>query len=352
MASKPYSRTQPQQQPQQQIQRGGYQQRPTRQIQCFHCKQLGHKTSECPQLPLSGYQGGGSGANTQALGGQKPWTNKIGSTRQQLQKSGRAQNAKTSGNQKATGRIFALQKEEADSSVIEGNLVLYNSWVHVLFDTGSSHSFISSACAKSLELVCEPLETSLNVMSPMRGCVQIGLICKDCKIGMSDLRLTCNLRVMEMSDFDIILGMDWLSAHRAVIDYRQTKVIAHTHDGTRFLFKGDRQDPMASTKRQTQWHDQLASRIASLILNEEGQGELELPRVVCKYVDVFPMELPGLSPTREVDFSIELQPRTTPISMAPYHGNVGLRYHFGHGLVVCLPSDDRLSSEKSNSSNT
>ncbi|XP_028109523.1 protein argonaute-2-like [Camellia sinensis] len=70
VTAKPYSRPQPQQQRQQlqqQIQRGGYQQRPVGQIQCFHCQQLGHKKSECPQLPPSGYQGGGSRANAQAL---------------------------------------------------------------------------------------------------------------------------------------------------------------------------------------------------------------------------------------------------------------------------------------------
>ncbi|XP_028066350.1 uncharacterized protein LOC114269259 [Camellia sinensis] len=199
----PYSRPQPQQQ---QIQRGGYQQRPTGQIQCFHCQQLGHKKSEYPQLPPSRYQGRGSGANAQALGGQKPWMNKTGSTGLQHQTNGGTQNTKTNGNQKATDRVFALQEEEADPSVIKGNLVLYNSWVHVLFDTGASHSFISSTCTQSLGLVCEPLETALNVMSPMGGCIRIGLICKDCKIGMSNLHLTCNLRVMEMSDFDIIFG--------------------------------------------------------------------------------------------------------------------------------------------------
>lgn len=129
-------------------------------------------------------------------------------------------------NQKATGRVFSLQDEEVDPSVIEGNLVLCNSWVHVLFNIGASHSFISSACAKSLELVGEPLEAALDVMSPMGGCVRIRLICKDCKI--------------RMSDFDIILGMDWLSAHQAVIDCRQRKVVAHTQDGTRFQFKGTR----------------------------------------------------------------------------------------------------------------
>ena len=46
--------------------------------------------------------------------------------------------------------------------------------------------------------------------------------------------------------------------------------------------------------------------------------ELGLPHVVCEYADVFLEELPGLSPKREVDFTIELQPSTSSISMAPH----------------------------------
>ena len=46
--------------------------------------------------------------------------------------------------------------------------------------------------------------------------------------------------------------------------------------------------------------------------------DLDLPRVVCEYVDVFPYELPGLPPHRDVDFGIELHPGTLPISMTPH----------------------------------
>ena len=46
--------------------------------------------------------------------------------------------------------------------------------------------------------------------------------------------------------------------------------------------------------------------------------DLDLPRVVCKYEDVFPDELSGLPPQRDVDFCIELHPGTSPISMTPH----------------------------------
>ena len=62
----------------------------------------------------------------------------------------------------------------------------------------------------------------------------------------------------------------------------------------------------------------LAGWLASLTLEDEERLDLDLPRVVCEYVDVFPDELPGLPPHRVVDFGIELHPGTFPISMTPH----------------------------------
>ena len=59
----------------------------------------------------------------------------------------------------------------------------------------------------------------------------------------------------------------------------------------------------------------MAGWLASLTLEDEGRPDLDLPRVVCEFVDVFPDELPGLPPQRVVDFGIELHPGTLPISM-------------------------------------
>ena len=63
---------------------------------------------------------------------------------------------------------------------------------------------------------------------------------------------------------------------------------------------------------------QLAGWLASLTLEDEERSDLDLPRVVCEYVDVFLDELPGLPPHRDVDFGIELHPGTSSISMTPH----------------------------------
>ena len=54
------------------------------------------------------------------------------------------------------------------------------------------------------------------------------------------------------------------------------------------------------------WHGQLTGWLASLTLEDEVRQDMSLPRVVCEYEDVFPDELPGLLPPRDVDFPIEL----------------------------------------------
>ena len=58
--------------------------------------------------------------------------------------------------------------------------------------------------------------------------------------------------------------------------------------------------------------------LVSLALEDEVRHELNLPRVVCEYEDVFPDEIPGLPPSKDVDFVIELHPGTSPISMTPH----------------------------------
>ena len=58
--------------------------------------------------------------------------------------------------------------------------------------------------------------------------------------------------------------------------------------------------------------------LVSLTLEDEERQELSLPWVVCEYEDVFPDEIPGLPPYKDVDFTIELHPGTLPFSMTPY----------------------------------
>ena len=84
------------------------------------------------------------------------------------------------------------------------------------------------------------------------------------------------------------------------------------------VFQGDKHDILPQTVYESRCQGQLAGWLASLTLENEERPNLDLPRVVCEYVDVFLDELPRQPLQRVVDFGIELHPGTSPISMTPH----------------------------------
>ena len=78
----------------------------------------------------------------------------------------------------------------------------------VLFDSDASHSFIATSCMKDLGLQFETLENPLYVSSRLGTRVSVDKICWDCELEISRILLTVDLRVMDMSEFDVILGID------------------------------------------------------------------------------------------------------------------------------------------------
>ena len=164
----------------------------------------------------------------------------------------------------------------------------------------------------------ETLEEPLHVNSPLGIRARIGTICRGCELEISGTLLTVDLRIMDMSEFEVILRMDWLIAYRVVIDCERKRVTAYTQDGNRKVFQGGRHDILPQTVYESKCQGQLAGWLTSLTLEDEERSDLDLPRVVCEYVDVFLDELLGLPPHRDVDFGIGLHPGISPISMTPH----------------------------------
>ena len=81
-------------------------------------------------------------------------------------------------------------------------------WARILFDYGASHSFIAALCVRELGLEVETLEKPLYMSSPIGTRVSADMICRGCELEIYGILLTINLRVMDMSEFDVILGMD------------------------------------------------------------------------------------------------------------------------------------------------
>ena len=74
---------------------------------------------------------------------------------------------------------------------------------------------------------------------------------------------------MDMSEFDVILEMDWLTAHRVVIDCDRRRVTSYTQDGIRVMFQGDKHDALPQVVYDSRWHGQLTGWLAGLTLEDE-----------------------------------------------------------------------------------
>ena len=84
----------------------------------------------------------------------------------------------------------------------------------------------------------ETIEEPLYLSSPLGIKARIGMICRGCELEISGTLLTIDLRIMDMSEFDVILGMDWLTAYRVVIDCERRRVTAIRRTVLVWYFRG------------------------------------------------------------------------------------------------------------------
>ena len=125
---------------------------------------------------------------------------------------GQGPQARASGIQ---GRVYSIIPPiaPADQPVIQGMFLLSRLWARVLLDSGALHSFIAVAVVKELGLEVETLKEPLYVSFPLGIRVSIDLVCRGCELEISKILLIVDLRVMDMLEFDVILGIDWLTTY-------------------------------------------------------------------------------------------------------------------------------------------
>ncbi|KAE8728997.1 putative cellulose synthase A catalytic subunit 2 [Hibiscus syriacus] len=146
--------------------------------------------------------------------------------------------------------------------------------------------------------------------------------CRGCPIRIQGIEFPANLIELPFDEFEIILGMDWLYRYHANVYCRLKWVILRSSDGLEIVVVSERINPlsnmisvMLAKKLMLQGRQAF---IANVIDTRAPEMRLEDIATVREFPDVFPDELPGLPPDREIEFQIEVMPGMTPISMAPY----------------------------------
>ncbi|XP_073051268.1 uncharacterized protein [Primulina eburnea] len=186
-----------------------------------------------------------------------------------------------------------MTKEGAnpDSSVISGNILISDKEALTLIDTGATHSFMSEVFMHSLSVEHTVMPLYFNIVLPSRDEICPTSILKACPVQMGTRLFFVDFIVIPMVHFDVILGMDWLFAYRAVIDCvgKTLKFLDDDHESNVFVCLGSSMSiPVIFCLQATKLlHKGFIGFLASVSdMRREGNMQLQDIDVVQDYPDV------------------------------------------------------------------
>jgi hypothetical protein len=200
-----------------------------------------------------------------------------------------------------TGRInyTTVDGIPTGEEVLAGTFFLNERPIVILFDSRASHDFMSSTYAKKAKLTLMASGAPYVISTP-GGRVDADRIVQKVPLDLSRRVFESNLIVLSGQGIDVILGMSWMKWYKAVLDISARLVHLNS--------------PVYG--KVTMYLPAISYIKASL--HHVVERRLEDIHVVHEFPDVFPDDLSGMPPERAIEFKIELQPGTAPISKASY----------------------------------
>ncbi|GJR18550.1 putative reverse transcriptase domain-containing protein [Tanacetum coccineum] len=250
---------------------------------CNNCKKVGHLDRDC--------RGSAAVANNQrAIGvNQRVVTcfeyGVQGHYKKDCPKQKNNNRGNQAGNGGATTRAYAVGNagKNPDSNVVIGTFLLNNHYASILFDTGADKSFVSTAFSSLIDIVPTILDQYYDVELADRKIIRVNTI----------------IMPVELGSFDVIIGMHWLVKYHAVIVYDE-KIVRIPFGNEILIIRGD---------ESNNGHESRLNIISCT----------KTQKYLLKECDVFfAHDFPGIPPTRQVEFQIDLVPGATPVARAPY----------------------------------
>ncbi|GJY25620.1 putative reverse transcriptase domain-containing protein [Tanacetum coccineum] len=222
----------------------------------FHAQRQGHYMSDCPKLKD-----------------------------QNCRNKARNKN----GVREARGKAYVLGGGDAnpDSNVVKGMFFLNNHYASMIFDSGADRSFMLTTFSTLLDVTLDTLDVSYAFELADGRISETNTVLRGCMLGLLDHPFNIDLMPVELGSFDVIIGMDWLANHHAVIVCDE---------------KSMRNSLV--TKKETE--------------DKSEEKRLEDVPTVRDFSEIFPEDLPGLPPTRQVEFQIDLVLGAAPVARSPY----------------------------------
>ncbi|GJX69388.1 putative reverse transcriptase domain-containing protein [Tanacetum coccineum] len=183
-----------------------------------------------------------------------------------------------------------------------GTFLLNNCYASMLFDSRAGRNFVSSTFSALLDVAPSPLDTSYTVELADGRILEINVILRGSTLVLLGHPFDINLMPVELGSFDVIIGMDWLTKYHAVIVCDEM-VVRIPYGDEVLIIRGDNYDGIITSKKTG---------------DKSKEKWLEDVPIIREFPEVFPEDLPGLPPTRQVEFQIDLVPGAAPVARALY----------------------------------
>ncbi|KAI3724358.1 hypothetical protein L2E82_36130 [Cichorium intybus] len=267
---------------------------------CFQYGVTDHISSNCPQIKA-----------------------RAPSDKPREERGGKKEDVKGRGGPVAS-RAFQMIGEEAreKTDVVTGIFTLNSILVYVRFDPGATHCFVSTSMMSRLNVPLTPMDESLEVAVADGMYVWVSEHIEGCQLKIYGTSFLIDLKPMTTKEFGVIVGIDWLATNYANVDCRNKNITVLTPEGTWIKIQGERprlRMPVISfAQARSSVSKGGTSYLAYVSFTKSDQVGKESVKIVNEFPDVFPEELRGLPPDRQVEFAIELVPGATPVARAPY----------------------------------
>nr|GFA85934.1 putative reverse transcriptase domain-containing protein [Tanacetum cinerariifolium] len=312
---------------------------------CYECGVQGHYKRECPKLKNNNNHGNQGGRNN------------------------------------ALARVYAVGRAgtDPDANVVTGTFLLNNRYASVLFDTGTDRSFVSTTFSTQINITPYTLDHCYDVELANGRIIGLDIILRGCTLNLLNHPFNIDLMPVELGSFDAIIGMDWLAKYQAVIVCDE-KIVRIPWGNETLIIHGDGSNQGNAVELGSfdaiigmDWLakyqavivcDEKIVRIPwgneTLIIHGDGSNQgnatrlsiisctkiekymkkgfpiflahittkevedkskkkpLEDVPIVRNFPKVFPEDLPGLPPTRPMEFQIDLVSGVAPVARAPY----------------------------------
>ncbi|GJY49214.1 putative reverse transcriptase domain-containing protein [Tanacetum coccineum] len=266
-------------------------------ILCYNCNQLGNKSNECP--------------NPKA-------------TKAKPLKSVKEEKVEKAGIPNPTARVYMMATEEDKEKpdVVTGTILVNSKPARVLYDSGASVPFVSYKFSKNLSIPPNKLPFPLEVEIAGDKVVLVSNVYREVEIEIDDSVFRIDLIPIMLGVFDIVIGMDWLDKYNVNILCSQKLVRVINPQGREIIIYGDRRKgdlKLCSVMKARRYLSRGCHAFMAHVINTnfEKKSVKDVP-IVNEFLDVFPEELPGIPPERQVEFRIDLISGATPISKTPY----------------------------------